>query len=52
MALNTAKTFNNEKLIDEIKSLIGYAYYAKGDFKEATNLGHKGAQEKINKKDN
>ena len=52
MALNTANTFNNEKLIDEIKSLIGNAYYAKGDFEEAAKLGHKGAQEKINKKDN
>tara|TARA_B110000467_G_C18131545_1_gene373600 strand:+ start:550 stop:711 length:162 start_codon:yes stop_codon:yes gene_type:complete len=28
------------------------AYYAKGDFEEAAKLGHKGAQEKINKKDN
>jgi tetratricopeptide (TPR) repeat protein len=52
MALTTAKTFNNEKLIDEIKSLIGNAYYAKGDFEEAAKLGHKDAQEKINKKDN
>ena len=51
MALNTAKTFNNEKLIDEIKSLIGSAYYDKGDFEEAAKLGHKGAQEKINKEE-
>ncbi len=52
MALNTAKTFNNEKLINEIKDLISNAYYDKGDFEEAAKLGHKGAQEKINKKDN
>ena len=52
MALTTAKTFNNEELIDEINSLIGNAYYDKGDYEEAAKLGHKGAQEKINKKDN
>jgi tetratricopeptide (TPR) repeat protein len=52
MALTTAKTFNDEKLINEINSLIGNAYYDKGDFEEATKFGHKGAQEKINKKDN
>ena len=52
MSLTTAKTFNDEKLIDEIKGLIGNAYYAKGAFEEAAKLGHKGAQEKINKKDN
>ena len=52
MALTTAKTFNNEKLINEIKDLISNAYYDKGDFEEAAKLGHKGAQEKINKKDN
>ena len=51
MALNTAKTFNNEKLINEIKNLISNAYYDKGDFEEAAKLGHKGAQEKINKKE-
>ena len=52
MALTTAKTFNDEELIDEINSLIGNAYYDKGDYEEAAKLGHKGAQEKINKKDN
>jgi tetratricopeptide (TPR) repeat protein len=52
MALTTAKTFNDEKLINEINSLISNAYYDKGDFEEATKFGHKGAQEKINKKDN
>ena len=52
MALTTAKTFNDEKLINEIKDLISNAYYDKGDFEEAAKLGHKGAQEKINKKDN
>jgi len=49
MALTTAKTFNDEELIDEINSLIGNAYYDKGDYEEAAKLGHKGAQEKINK---
>ena len=52
MALTTAKTFNDEKLIDEINSLIGNAYYDKGDYEEAAKLGHKGAQEKINKEEN
>ena len=52
MALTTAKTFNNEELIDEINSLIGNAYYDKGDYEEAAKLGHKGAQEKINKEEN
>ena len=52
MALTTAKTFNDEELIDEINSLIGNAYYDKGDYEEAAKLGHKGAQEKINKEEN
>ena len=52
MALSTAKTFNDEELIDEINSLIGNAYYDKGDYEEAAKLGHKGAQEKINKEEN
>jgi TolB-like protein len=51
MALTTAKTFNDEKLINEINSLISNAYYDKGDFEEAAKLGHKGAQEKINKEE-
>ena len=52
MSLTTAKTFNDEKLIDEIKGLIGTTYYDKGDYVKAAKFGHKGAQEKINKKDN
>ena len=52
MSLTTAKTFNDEKLIDEIKGLIGTTYYDKGDYEKAVNFGHKGALEKINKKDN
>ena len=52
MALTTAKTFNDEKLIDEIKGLIGTTYYDKGDYVKAAKFGHKGAQDKINKKDN
>ena len=52
MSLTTAKTFNDEKLIDEIKGLIGTTYYDKGDYVKAAKFGHKGAQDKINKKDN
>ena len=52
MSLTTAKTFNDEKLIDEIKGLIGTTYYDIGDYVKAAKFGHKGAQEKINKKDN
>ena len=52
MSLTTAKTFNDEKLIDEIKGLIGTTYYDIGDYVKAAKFGHKGAQDKINKKDN
>ena len=45
-------SFLFNELIDEINSLIGNAYYDKGDYEEAAKLGHKGAQEKINKEEN